>query len=53
MKISSQYVFDYQKRILFPTRYKLTSSGKVEVKLPEVVGKGYGTFGVGVEDTVL
>lgn len=43
-KVSSQYVFDYQKRILFPARYTMTSSGKVEVKLPEVVGKGYGSF---------
>lgn len=44
LKISSQYVFDYQKRILFPAQYTLTSSGNVEVKLPDVVGKGYGTF---------
>lgn len=43
-KVSSQYVFDYQKRILFPAQYTMTSSGKVEVKLPEVVGKGYGSF---------
>lgn len=42
--ISSQYVFDYQKRILFPTQYTLTKSGKVEVKLPKVVGKGYKQF---------
>lgn len=41
---SSQYVFDYQKRILFPAQYTLTKAGKVEVKLPDVVGKGYGTF---------
>ena len=44
LKISSQYVFDYQKRILFPAQYTLTSSGKVNVRLPDVVGKGYGTF---------
>ncbi len=44
MKISSQYVFDYQKRILFPAQYTLTKSGRVDVKLPEVVGRGYGTF---------
>ena len=43
-KVTSQYVFDYQKRILFPAQYTMTSSGKVEVKLPEVVGKGYGSF---------
>ena len=44
LKISSQHIFDYQKRILFPAQYTLTSSGKVNVKLPEIVGKGYGTF---------
>ena len=44
MKISSQYFFDYQKRILFPAQYTLTKSGKVNVRLPEVVGRGYGTF---------
>lgn len=44
LKISSQHIFDYQKRILFPARYTLTSSGRVNVKLPEIVGKGYGTF---------
>ena len=27
-----------------PEDYKATKSGKVNVKLPEVVGKGYGTF---------
>lgn len=37
-------MFDYQKRILFPAQYTVTSSGKVNVKLPEVVGKGYKTF---------
>lgn len=41
---SSQYVFGYQKFILMPEDYKATNSGKVNVKLPEVVGKGYGTF---------
>ncbi len=44
MRISSQYVFDYQKRILFPAQYMLTKFGKAIVKLPEIVGKGYGTF---------
>ena len=39
--ISSQYVFDYQKRILFPAQYTLTKSGKVEVNLPKIIGKGY------------
>lgn len=43
-KISSQYVFDYQKHIFFPTQYTLTKLGKVEVKLPDIVGKGYGSF---------
>lgn len=41
---TSQYVFDYQKRILFPAQYTMTSSGKVEVSLPKTVGKGYGSF---------
>ena len=41
---SSQYVFGYQKFILMPEDHKATKSGKVNVKLPEVVGKGYGTF---------
>lgn len=44
MKISSQYVFDYQKRIYLPDQYKTTSSGKCRISLPEYVGKGYGTF---------
>lgn len=44
LKISSQHTFDYQKRILFPAQYTLKSSGKVEVRLPEIVGKGYGSF---------
>lgn len=43
-KISSQYVFDYQKRIYLPEQYKMTSSGKRNISLPEIVGKGYGTF---------
>ena len=43
LKISSQYVFDYQKRIIYPERYK-NSSGRLSVRLPDVVGKGYGTF---------
>ncbi len=37
-------MFDYQKRILFPAQYTLTKSGKVDIRLPEVVGRGYGTF---------
>lgn len=42
--ISSQYVFDYQKRILHPEIYKPANKGKSEIKLPDIVGKGYGTF---------
>ena len=43
-RISSQYVFGYQKFILYPEDYKVTKSGKKKVRLPELVGKGYGTF---------
>lgn len=41
--ISSQYVFDYQKRIYLP-QHQASSRNKLEIKLPEVVGKGYSTF---------
>jgi phage terminase large subunit len=43
LKISSQYIFDYQKRIYMPERC-VSSSGRRVVSLPEVVGKGYGIF---------
>ena len=43
-RISSQYVFGYQKFILYPEDYKTTKTGKKKVSLPELVGKGYGTF---------
>ena len=43
-RISSQYVFGYQKFILYPEDYKATKSGKKKVLLPKLVGKGYGTF---------
>lgn len=43
LKISSQYVFDYQKRIYLPEQYAATS-GRRRISLPEYVGKGYGTF---------
>ena len=43
-RISSQYVFGYQRFILYPEDYKTTKSGKKKVLLPELVGKGYGTF---------
>lgn len=42
--ISSQYIFDYQRRILFPAQYTLTKNGKVNVNLPEIVGGAYGTY---------
>jgi len=43
LKISSQYVFDYQKRILLPDLYSAKSAVR-NYSLPDVVGKGYGTF---------
>lgn len=43
--ISSQHVFGYMKYILYPNDYKpQVNKGKRIVSLPEVVGKGYGTF---------
>ena len=43
--ISSQHVFGYMKYILYPDDYKTKANrGKKIVSLPEVVGKGYGTF---------
>ena len=33
-RISSQYVFGYQKFILYPEDYKVTKSGKKKVQLP-------------------
>ena len=44
MRISSQYVFDYQKRLYMPDQYARASSGRRRISLPECVGKGYGTF---------
>ncbi len=44
LKISSQYVFDYQKRLYLPEEYAINTSGKRKISLPEVVGNGYGTF---------
>ena len=43
-RISSQHVFGYMKYILYPEDYKQTEKGKQNLKLPEIVGKGYGTF---------
>lgn len=42
--ISSQHVFEYQKRILYPAQYTVKSDGKVDVKLPQVIGQGYASF---------
>ena len=44
LKISSQYIFDYQKHLYLPEQDASISSGKRKVLLPEVVGKGYGKF---------
>ncbi len=41
--IGSQYIFDYQKKLYLPEDYHIKSD-HVEVSLPEIVGKGYGTF---------
>ena len=43
-QISSQHVFGYMKYILYPEDYKQVDNGKQNLKLPEIVGKGYGTF---------
>ena len=44
-RISSQHVFGYMKYILYPDDYKpQVNKGKRIVSLPEVVGRGYGTF---------
>ena len=45
--ISSQYVFGYMKYLLYPDEYKKKQNKKGRcrnVSLPELVGKGYGTF---------
>lgn len=42
--ISSQYVFDYQKRFYFPDDNLDISSDHAGISLPQIVGKGYGTF---------
>lgn len=44
MKINSQHVFDYQKRIYLPEQFAAGFSGKREISLPDIVGKGYGSF---------
>lgn len=45
-RISSQHVFGYMKYILYPGEYKkkAANNGVTKMKLPEIVGKGYGTF---------
>lgn len=45
-RISSQHVFGYMKYILYPDEYKekAANNGVTKMKLPEIVGKGYGTF---------
>lgn len=43
-RISSQYVFGYMRRILYPEDYQQTDHGNQNLKLPDIVGKGYGTF---------
>lgn len=43
--ISSQYIFSYQKFILYPEQYKGKKKKTInKIRLPEVVGKGYKTF---------
>ena len=42
--ISSQYIFSYQKFILYPEQYKGKKKTVNKIRLPEVVGKGYKTF---------
>ncbi len=41
--ISSQYVFDYQKKIYLPQQERSTLT-KLEIKLPEVIGTAYKDF---------
>ena len=48
-RISSQYVFGYQKFILYPEDYKAIKSGKKKVLLPELVRVTV-LFGVGKVD---
>ena len=43
--ISSQYIFSYQKFILYPEQYKGKKKKTInKIRLPEVVGRGYKTF---------
>ena len=43
--VSSQYIFSYQKFILYPEQYKGKKKKTInKIRLPEVVGKGYATF---------
>lgn len=45
-RISSQHVFGYMKYILYPEDYKpkKLGDGKTHITLPDIVGKGYGSF---------
>nr|DAU10355.1 MAG TPA: terminase large subunit [Caudoviricetes sp.] len=43
LKISSSYVFDYQKRLYLPQQFT-SKNNRLEIKLPDVVGKGYKQF---------
>ena len=47
-RISSQYVFGYQKFILYPEDYKVTKSGKKKVQLKEAI-RTLGTHNVPVK----
>lgn len=43
LKISSQYVFDYQKKMYLPQEAQMPDA-QVNIRLPDIVGKGYKTF---------
>ena len=44
LKISSQYVFDYQRHLYLPGNQMTVKGNRIDISLPKVVGKGYGTF---------
>ena len=44
LRISSQHVFDYQKRMYSPEQYNFNSSKERRIILSKYVGTGYGTF---------
>ncbi len=43
-QISSQHVFGYMNYILYPEDNKRTNNGRQSLQLPDLVGRGYGTF---------